>query len=51
MKRIINVMIKIFYNKIKPKSQFINEKQIKIQLKKMKKKLIKDRLTYEFQLA
>ena len=45
-------MIKIFYNKIKPKSQFINEKQIKFQLKKkMKKKLIKDKLTYEFQLA
>ena len=39
MKKIINLIIKTFENKIKPKSQFINEKISKILNLKKKKKI------------
>ena len=39
------LIIKTFDKKIKPKSQFINEKKSRFLLKKMKNKLSKDRLT------
>ena len=47
MKKIMNLIIKTFKNKIKAKSQFINEKQSKFPnfKKKMKKKSSKDRHT------
>ena len=45
--KIMNLIIKIFENKVKPKSQFINEKQSKFL--NLKKKWSKDRLTQEFE--
>ena len=41
----MNSIIEIVENKIKPRSQFINEKISKFLLKKMKTELSKDRLT------